>query len=407
MFINNLELKKYKNYKELCNVLEEKIKSGKSKRLQLKEWERYFTYKKDGYGFVITKIYSTPKEKIDGRKVGKTGLNPNSHGNAKAEYIGNIQKLVLDLLAQDTNDLSYGRVFLSKNQLLRALKMINDNYAFCKQRIPKLSKFIKIDKETVEEWFDSTSSMLERNLETALKELEKQSLIFWSREITVAEAQAVAEMENLGEIIKTTKTDADGEEIEEYTYTTDSTVILKHREATEKEKAFILRVERETLKEMQCKNKAEVILKGQWSKFTKKINDKTLEKLNIAFYYKSYKIIFNQDHVTEKIKDIEKLELDFYIRKEEQQKLNNGVGDKIYTNAKRRHQKAKNEKENILGVEHADEKINRRAAEDYIKNNKELNKNLIDAKAKDICNLVKKTKTGELSREDIKVIESL
>lgn len=407
MNINNLELKKYKNYKELCNVLEEKIKNGKSKRLQLKEWERYFTYKKDGYGYIVTEIYSTPKEKVDGRKIGNTGKSEGSRGNNKAEYIKNIEKLILDLLAQNTNDLSFGRVFLSKNQLLRALKMVNDNYAFCKQRIPKLSKFMKIDKVTVEEWYDSTSSALQRNLETALKELEKQSLIFWSREITVAEAQAIAEMENLGEIIKTTKEDAYGEEIEEYMYKTDSTVLLKHREATEKEKAYILRVERETLKEMQCKNKAEVILKGQWNKFTKKINEVILEKLNIAFYYKSYKIIFNQDHVTEYIENIEKLELDFYIRKEEQQKLNNGVGDKIYTNAKRRHQKAKDKLDKILGVEHADAKINRRAAEDYIKNNAKLNKNLIDAKAKDICNLVKKTKTGELSKQDIKVIESL
>lgn len=405
MNINNLELKKYKNYKELCIVLKEKIKTGKSKQLQLKDWERYFNWEKGGYGYIITEIYEKPKPKVDGRKVGNTGKSEGSRGNNKAEYIQNIEKLILDLLAQDTNDLNFGRVFLSKNQLLRALKMVNDNYAFCKQRIPKLSKFINIDQATIEEWYDSTSSMLERNLETALKELEKQSLIFWSREITVAEAQAIAEMENLGEIIKTTKTDNFGEEIENYEYKTDSTVILKHREATEKEKAFILRVERETLKEMQCKNKAEVILKGQWSNFTKKINDVILDKLNIAFYYKSYKIIFNEDHVTEKIEEIEKLELDYWARKEEQQKLNNYVGNKIYNNAYKRHKKAKNEKENILGKIHKDEKINRRAAEDYIKNNKELNKNLIDAKAKDICNSVKKTR--ELSKQDIKVIESL
>ncbi|KGI37933.1 hypothetical protein DP149_10150 [Clostridium tetani] len=394
-----------KNYKELCETLEEKVKSGKSKRLQLKDWERYFEWEKEGYKFIITEIYDKPKKKIDGRKVGNTGKNPNSYGNAKAEYIGNIQKLVLDLLAQDTNDLSYGRVFLSKNQLLRALKMINDNYAFCKQRIHKLSKFIKIDKETVEEWYDSTSSMLERNLEVALKELEKQSLIFWSREITVAEAQSVAEMENLGEIIKTTKTDVYGEEILNYEYYADNTVILKHREATDKEKRFILRTEREVLKEMQCKNKAEVILKGVWSNFIEKVNNTILKELNIAFYYKSYKILFNGEHISEAIDDFEIFELDYYARIEEQQQLNKCVDDKIYTNAKRRHQKAKNE--NILGKIHKDAKINRRAAEDYIKNNKELNKNLIDAKARDIKDLVKKTKTGELSREDIKVIESL
>lgn len=393
MNINNLELKKYKNYKELCETLNEDIKTGKSKQLQLKNWERYFTWNKDGYGFIVTEIYSTPKKKIDGR-----GKSVGSRGNNKAEYIENIEKLILDLLVQDNTE--FGKVFLSKNKLLRALKMVNDNYAFCKQRIHKLSEFIKIDKETVEEWFDSTSSMLERNLEVALKNLEKQSLIFWSREITVAEAQSVAEMENLGEIIKITKEDVYGEEIVNYEYYADNTVILKHREATDKEKRFILRTERDLLKEMQCKNKAEIILKGTWSNFIEKVNNTILKELNIAFYYKSYKILFNEEHILDELDDIENFELDYYARIEEQQQLNKYIDDKIYTNAYKRHKKAKNEI-------HRDTKTNRRAAEDYIKNNKELNKNLIDAKAKDICNLVKKTKTGELSKEDIKVIESL
>lgn len=60
----------FKNYKELCNVLDEPVKTGKSKQLQIKNWERYFSYEKYGNKFIITKIFETPLEKVDQRTYG-------------------------------------------------------------------------------------------------------------------------------------------------------------------------------------------------------------------------------------------------------------------------------------------------------------------------------------------------
>ena len=68
----------YKNYKELCSALQESVKGGDSKISQLKEWSRFFNWKRQGYKFIITEIYNEPKPKIDGR-----GKNPNSHHNQK------------------------------------------------------------------------------------------------------------------------------------------------------------------------------------------------------------------------------------------------------------------------------------------------------------------------------------
>lgn len=69
MNINILESNQvYKNYKELCGALNEKEKGGKSKKLQLKEWERYFSFHKEGQKIIIDEVYENPKEKIDGRK---------------------------------------------------------------------------------------------------------------------------------------------------------------------------------------------------------------------------------------------------------------------------------------------------------------------------------------------------
>jgi len=52
-----------KNYKELCALLGVELKTGKSKQLQLSEFELYFKYKKAGHSFIIEDIYEIPKVK--------------------------------------------------------------------------------------------------------------------------------------------------------------------------------------------------------------------------------------------------------------------------------------------------------------------------------------------------------
>lgn len=56
MKIENLEITTYKNYKAVCEVLDEPVKTGKSKQLQLKKWEEHFTWINNGNKFVITDI---------------------------------------------------------------------------------------------------------------------------------------------------------------------------------------------------------------------------------------------------------------------------------------------------------------------------------------------------------------
>ena len=60
----------FKNYKDLCETIGEPVKEGSSKRAQLKEWNRFFEYDKQGYKFIITDIYDEPKEKIDDKVIG-------------------------------------------------------------------------------------------------------------------------------------------------------------------------------------------------------------------------------------------------------------------------------------------------------------------------------------------------
>ena len=55
----------FKNYKELCEHLGEPVKVGKSKQLQMKDWERYFTYKKSGHSLIIVSVHENPIEKTE------------------------------------------------------------------------------------------------------------------------------------------------------------------------------------------------------------------------------------------------------------------------------------------------------------------------------------------------------
>ena len=45
----------FKNYKELCAYLGEEPKKANSKVAQLKEWERYFSFRKEGQKIIITR----------------------------------------------------------------------------------------------------------------------------------------------------------------------------------------------------------------------------------------------------------------------------------------------------------------------------------------------------------------
>ena len=47
----------FKNYKELCAYLGEEPKKANSKVAQLKEWERYFSFRKEGQKIIITEVF--------------------------------------------------------------------------------------------------------------------------------------------------------------------------------------------------------------------------------------------------------------------------------------------------------------------------------------------------------------
>lgn len=369
-----------KNYKELAKILEIPIKeSANSKNAQLKELQRYVKYHKEGQKFIIDEIYEEVKDKMDNR----------GGGNNKVSYIEYIEKLILDLLVQD---LHRGKVCLSKNKLFKELKMINDNYAFCKSRIPKLSKFTEIEKETIEEWYLSTDSTLKGNVEKALNNLKSQSLILWTNEISVCKLEVFSKGNGVYNISKKITLDEYDEEIVQHNvkaYTS-----CNFREATEDEKRFIIHTERDVMKDMGFSNKQKIVRCGMWDIFKNRVNKVILDELNIDFYYNSYKILFNEDHIYEKYEELLDLLLTKAERESHQTELNKAIRERIHNNTEKKRNRALEETENWIG-EFKDDKLKRRVEENYIDDNEKLINALIDKDTKSIKYKIKIIKIQE------------
>ena len=68
MKLSNLSVgQRIPNYKKLCELLEEPVKDGNSKKSQQREWKRYFSYDREGNAYVIKEIFDTAKLSEDGR----------------------------------------------------------------------------------------------------------------------------------------------------------------------------------------------------------------------------------------------------------------------------------------------------------------------------------------------------
>lgn len=364
-----------KNYIELCKVLDVKETSGGARANQLEWFGDYFSYDKKGHRFIITDIYDIEVEPM---KDGRGG----SHD--PLTHIENIEKLIVDILAQDNSN---GKLFLSKSQLFKELEMVNENYSACKGRIPKLSKFMEIDEWNVQEWYDSTNGLLERSLHRALKNLESQSLVSWSRVITVCPVKIIGEPV----IRRETVTNSYGEKIHKYVPYA-ATSMQPHREATDDEVRRILEVERDAMMELNCKNKQEVIRSGSWHKFENKVDDILLNTEGIAFYYKSYKVIFNKKHIREKSKTLNNLTLNREERAFQKTDLNRQIEDRTNRNLVNRQQKALNSPCVLFGNP-TDIKIVKRVEDGYLIDGRKLSYTLINNNHKDIRDDVRKQKS--------------
>lgn len=371
MNISNLSTgQTVKNYKAMCELLNEKEKGGKSKAYQIEEWQCHFKFSKSGHSFIIEDVYDKPK----GKQTGKFG------------FITNIEELILDLLVQDENK---GKVFLSKHRLFRELHMINDNYSYGRYHLLKLSQLINIEELDIREFYDLSRNTFVRSVENALNKLKDKSLVFWNHVRTVCVVNPRISVNDTGTAkVKQVHEGKDKFDEDIFNYEINYHVNQTHREATEDEVRFIIQTERDIMLEMNCTNKQELVRFGKWDLFMSKVKDILLDKLNILFYYDSYKIICYEDHIFSVWEELKDLELVEQERASKRLQLNSSIKTKLLENGLKRYKKSVNEKQNDNDKEY----VLRRSNDEYIKNNVTLVDTLIDINHKDIRKDIKNVK---------------
>jgi len=363
----------YKNYKELCTVLGEKVKNGSSKKAQIKEWERYFSYSKDGHKFIINEIFENPLDKIENR------------GGAR-HFLFHADRMERVLMVMINND----ELFLTLNTLLREMSMINVNYSFAHYNIQKTSKYINIDEESLREFFDTSRRTFKDNIESMLNRLEDRALIYWHKVQTICIANLSTPKNYLGNIKAEAYTITDEYGNEEIRFTTEANVTKEYRAAEEHEIELIKQVEGEVMDELGCESKQELIIKDMYNIFKKKVNKILLDKANILYYYDSYKIIKNKERLAREAEKAEEWLLDNESVNIglESLMLNKNVIDQVTNNMEMRKRKAHDK----LNEGIVNSKVKIRTHEDFLKNGHTMIDTFINMGYPDIREGIKLTK---------------
>jgi hypothetical protein len=351
MNLNNIsEGQIFKNYKELCAEINQPIKTGKSKQLQLLDWERFFEFSRSGNSFIINKIYETPIEKVDNR--GK------SEGSRRSIYGNAAQLLITDLLAR-----SNGYITISKSKLMLSIGMINLNYGGCSQQIKKLAKYIDMNEKFIYDFYNINNGNFTRIIETALNNLEDKSIIIYNKIIKVCEQGRYSP-----------------------------------RKATKWEETQILECEKEILEELGFENKSEVRVSNKWIKFRQGVQSKLNERTDIKYYYQAYEITVNKKYIEQERNKLANLLLKQVVRDETLNNLNLTIIEHFISNSKERHENG-----------FTSGKLSKiRLDKNYIDNMKYLASLLIDKKAPRIIEYVSKINLEEeLPLELLDEIEQL
>lgn len=165
----------FKNYIEICNYLEEPIKDGnRAKQYQFKNWNRYFTFDKEGHRLIITKVYDQPLPKEDKRTIGNN-----------AKYIQFIECILIACLMKHDN-YSYAT---TKKRWFSLLGLINEKYIDKKKHYEILIGSISnLNQKDINDFFIRVSHKLDQIFFTSLNNLKKRNIIDWIEEVVIIEA---------------------------------------------------------------------------------------------------------------------------------------------------------------------------------------------------------------------------
>lgn len=149
-----------KNYKTMCEILEEPYVGGKSKIIQLDKWRLYFDYSKDGVKFIINDVYT--QEKTNKLKQALNDAKRNKIENRKKETQRK-KNLERKEKEQKREEKRKERERLNKEKLE-------------KQKLREQKKLEKLEKEKLREQKKLEREKLEKEREKRRKLREQKKL---------------------------------------------------------------------------------------------------------------------------------------------------------------------------------------------------------------------------------------
>lgn len=304
-----------KNYKELCALLKQEVKGGKSKILQLEDFKRYFDYEKSGQKFIITDIFDVPLSKEDKRKLGN-----------KSIYVKCIEVILLQYLSKQEG---FTKTFTKRNWW-ELLGFVNHKYnRISAKELENLD--YTVTPFEIKHFYQRCNKKLEQVLFSALNSLRERKLLIYDVQTVIVKSDSDAKKE-------------------------------KYSIASDDEKKKILQVERYILNSVMGYEKMiQVFCRFKQNEFYQSVNEKLYELYGWSHYFKQIKVIYTP----EDIKDaLPKMEIDL-----QKELLNKKIIDFLNANAEEIYKK-KREKYDLDCKEHIEQWWGN--GEDIIKPNNKL-----------------------------------
>lgn len=271
-----------KNYKELCELIDQEVKGGKSKKLQLENFKRYFDWEKSGQKFIITDVYDVPLTKEDNRKLGNNNI-----------YVKYIETILLRFLSKQEG---YTKT-LKKMELWKLLGMVNSKYnRVTSQELQKMDCIIT--QFEINHFYQRCNQKLEKILFTALNNLKNRKLIIWELQTVIVDKD------------------------DKYFLADDSHL------------RSILNVERNVLREMGFEKIIQVYFRFKQNEYYEKVNNKLFELYEWRYFFKQIKLIYEPKNIIEALPESE-IQLQKSI-------LNQKIMDALQVNAKEKFTKQQN-----------------------------------------------------------------
>ena len=261
-----------KNYKELCNLLNETVLAGDSKKAQVERWKCYFDFDRQGVKYIINEIFDEPYPSLDARK------------NREGIYVGYIELLLMDYLSNKKNYTAY----LTKRQLYNLLGMTSCTYSEKRDKVKEIIDDVNNDNQTqiyksdVKEFYSRADLKLNSIINSALKSMKNKFLIEYSTEYVIC-------------------FDEDNKSIIDCNSPTGYKVEHKTKIANNYEIQQILDAQNIVANDMGYPTMSSVIIAGKTQAYFKALNDFVKTHFNWNGVYSRLKIIYLSEAIKEKM----------------------------------------------------------------------------------------------------------